>query len=299
MKARVRAWMTDKPVLAFYVLAFAITWLAWFPAAAQSHGVPPFTSPIFANPVLFIVGGLGPGVAAVVVMRALHGEAGDQRLLAALRRWRVRTVWWVVAVFAPIAIWLAAAGLGATLSSDVARLSSWLALLPSLLWYLLQAVPEEVGWRGFALPRLQARYSALTASLIVGALWALWHLPLLVDSRNVMSQYPLGAWSVATMAAAVLYTWLFNNARGSVLLVVVFHAMSNTVGGLAPDRTADVVSDAIVQAVLAAVIVVVFGATHLSRRRERVTADDVTTPEGEPSNGRQGKEPTRRSSAYR
>lgn len=114
-----------------------------------------------------------------------------------------------------------------------------------------------------------------------------------------MSQYPLGAWSVATMAAAVLYTWLFNNARGSVLLVVVFHAMSNTVGGLAPDRTADVVSDAIVQAVLAAVIVVVFGATHLSRRRERVTADDVTTPEGEPSNGRQGKEPTRRSSAYR
>ena len=84
MKAPVRAWMTGNPVLAFYVLAFAITWLAWFPAAAQSHGVPPFTSPIFANPALFIVGGLGPGVAAVVVMRALHGEAGDQRLLAAL-----------------------------------------------------------------------------------------------------------------------------------------------------------------------------------------------------------------------
>ncbi len=73
MKAPVRAWMTGRPVLAFYVLAFAVTWLAWLPPAAQSHGVPPFTSPIFANPALFIVGGLGPGVAAVVVMRALHG----------------------------------------------------------------------------------------------------------------------------------------------------------------------------------------------------------------------------------
>jgi len=298
MKAPVRAWMTGNPVLAFYVLAFAITWLAWFPAAAQSHGVPPFTSPIFANPVLFIVGGLGPGVAAVVVMRALHGEAGDQRLLAALWRWRVKIVWWVVAVFAPIAVWLAAAGLGGTLSSDTVRRAPWLALLPSLLLYLLQAVPEEVGWRGFALPRLQARYSALTASLIVGVLWALWHLPLLVDNRNVMSQYPLGAWSVATVAAAVLYTWLFNNARGSVLIVVVFHAMSNTVGGLAPDRAADVVSDAMVQAVLAAIIAVVFGATHLSRRRERVIADEVTNPASEPSVERQGKEQRGRSSAY-
>jgi membrane protease YdiL (CAAX protease family) len=121
-------------------------------------------------------------------------------------------------------------------------------------------------------------------------LWTLWHLPLLMDNRNVMSQYPLGAWSVATVAAAVLYTWLFNNARGSVLIiVVVFHAMSNTVGGLAPDRAADVVSDAIVQAVLAAIIVVVFGVTQLSRRRERVIAE-VTSPAGEPSSGRPGKE---------
>jgi membrane protease YdiL (CAAX protease family) len=96
------------------------------------------------------------------------GRRGDQRLLAALWRWRANIVWWVVAVFAPIAIWPAAAGLGGTLSSDIVRLPSWLAVLPSLLCYLLQAVPEEVGWREFALPRLQARYSALTAGLIVG-----------------------------------------------------------------------------------------------------------------------------------
>jgi membrane protease YdiL (CAAX protease family) len=168
MKARVRAWMTGNPVLAFYLLTFAITWLAWFPAAAQSHGVHPFTSPIFTNPVLFIVGGLGPGVAAVVVMRALHGEAGRSaavgRAVALACQHRLVGRGGVRA-HRNLA---GAAGLGGTLSSDIVRLPSWLAVLPSLLCYLLQAVPEEVGWREFALPRLQARYSALTAGLIVG-----------------------------------------------------------------------------------------------------------------------------------
>lgn len=110
-----------------------------------------------------------------------------------------------------------------------------------------------------------------------------------MDKTNVMSQYPPVGWAVGTVAAPVLYTWLFNNTGGSVLMVTIFHAMSNTAGRPAPDPAADVVPDTPVTTVLAALIVVVFGATHLSRRRERrVRRRSRGAREQDPGTGRLG-----------
>lgn len=135
------------------------------------------------------------------------------------------------------------------------------ALVPVFLLYLLRVVPEDAAWGGFALPRLQARRDALISGLIVGMLWALWHLPLLLTEDNVMSAYPLIPYLLYVIGLSPLYTWLFNSTGGSVLVVTVFHAASNTFGSF------DVAEAAVVLLLAAAVV---FGPAHLSRRGGRV-----------------------------
>ena len=89
------------------------------------------------------------------------------------------------------------------------------------------ALGEELGWRGFVLPRMQARHSALKASLLIGILWGPWHLPLWLTGTesHPISLYP--AFVVAVIASSVFYTWLYNNTGGSLLIVVLYHAASN------------------------------------------------------------------------
>lgn len=95
-----------------------------------------------------------------------------------------------------------------------------------------------MAWRGFALPHLQKRYSAFAASMIIGVLWAVWHAPLLFNLDNVMSTYPLLPWFVDAMMDSVIYVWLYNSTKGSVFLLLLYHALSNTLGGFAGWSTA-------------------------------------------------------------
>jgi CubicO group peptidase (beta-lactamase class C family)/membrane protease YdiL (CAAX protease family) len=235
-----------------------MTWAAWLTAAASSRGVISFEIPL-----LFIVGGLGPGVAAVFVLRTVDGKAAVDAMWRALLRWRVPVSWAFAAVGLPVLIRVVAAGVDGSFDGLWAWGSAG-APLVTLARYLVQAIPEEVGWRFFALPRLQARHNALVASLILGALWALWHVPLLLTAGGAEATYPKIAYFVDIMASAVLYTWLFNNTKGSVLIAVLFHGVSNTVGTF-------VIAEAVVITILAAVVVAVFGPRHLSHRNDRVS----------------------------
>ncbi len=89
-----------------------------------------------------------------------------------------------------------------------------------------------MGWRGFALPRLQKRSTALVSTLIVGVLWALWHTPLFFVVGNPMASYPYTYWFAFVLGLSVIFTWLYNNARGSVLIVALLHVGINTVGAM-------------------------------------------------------------------
>ena len=93
---------------------------------------------------------------------------------------------------------------------------------------------EEVGWRGYVLPRLQAKYNALVSSLIVGVIWGLWHIPKFLAPGNTS---PFGWFMIKVIADAVLYTWLYNNTKGSLLLATLFHAAGNTAGVFLPVTT--------------------------------------------------------------
>lgn len=260
MTTRLRAWVCRQPVIAFYVLAFVITWLGWVPQALYSRELFPFDSPLF-----YVFGGVGPLVAVAIVRWALHPEDVAGQVFRRLVQWRVGLGWYLVAFLGYPAIWLTAVALrgepGDELDDGVV---SW-GIPAAFVVSFVAAIPEEVGWRGFALPRLQARSSALISSLIVGVLWWAWHLPLLLNEDNVMSSYPMIPYFVSTVALSVVYAWLFNSTAGSVLIVALFHASSNAAAGNFVG-----IEQAVVIVLVAVAIVVLYGPRHLSRRGERV-----------------------------
>jgi len=251
------------PVTAFFVLACALSWWPWI---LYSVGLSP-------TPIV----GVGPFLAALLVLALTEGKSGVMGLLRRMVRWRVGLQWYAVALLLPIVVILAAAALnvfllGAQRTSSVADLGGWSSFL--LLFLLSLLIPglagtwEEPGFRGYALPRLQFRYSALIASLILGVLWAFWHLPFVVTGEHI--------WIDATLFIiewSIVYTWLFNNAKGSVLIVMLFHAMNNTFSSAFESQMfsgADSVNQAWLRlalwGVVAIVLVIVYGSQNLSRK---------------------------------
>jgi membrane protease YdiL (CAAX protease family) len=220
MTARLSTMAHAHPLATFFALAFALSWWPWL-VYATVPGVPLFA--------VFLAMVPGPALAAVVVTALAKGRAGVRALLGRLLRWRVAPRWYAVALLLPLVIRLAAVGINVLLGAPMptgAQFGAWSRLV--LLFPLILLVPgfggawEELGWRGLALPRLQARHSALVASLLLGAVHAIWHLPLALAGEF--------AWPdlLDTLVFAVIVTWVFNNARGSVLLTMLFHAANNT-----------------------------------------------------------------------
>ena len=213
-----------RPLTTFFLLAFGITWAAWIPRAS---GAP-----------LGAVGQVwtwAPAIAALLAAVLTGGRPALRDLWSRLVRWRVGWRWYAVVLAGPAAFSLSVAALYALLGGSweaatppTLREGS-LVLLPLLflILALTDGLGEEVAWRGFALPRLLARHNALVASLILGVLWGLWHLPLVWTEGAPLYHQPvwLLLWDVA--AKSVLFTWVFLHTRGSVLLAVLLHASTN------------------------------------------------------------------------
>ncbi|RMF47217.1 MAG: CPBP family intramembrane metalloprotease [Anaerolineae bacterium] len=264
--------MKKHPMFWFYVLAFAISWLGWLPMVAASRGISWFQHPAFQ--ILLLLPAIGPTLAAVTIQRVLSDKTKTGVWFRSLWHWKAGVLWFVVAIVLPLTLHLAdnltAQTFGLSPSSEMAGEKTAGLFLPAFVMALLSNPWEEVGWRGFALPRLQARYPAFTATLIVGALWALWHLPLFFWADNPMSEYPFVLWFISTVAVSFVYTWLYNSTQGSVLFVALYHVMDNTFGVLI--SSGSVAARGVVNLVVAAILCAVFGMGELSRL-ERVRAD--------------------------
>jgi membrane protease YdiL (CAAX protease family) len=208
---RIVPFVKGRPLLTFFVLAFAISWSA---SIAYILGV--FPSPILA---------CGPFLAAIIVAALVDGRPGVKALLLRLVQWRVGLVWYLVALLLPITVNLAAVGLNIFLGAptpSVAQLGGWFNLITMLAVFMVMPLAgpfgEELGWRGFALVRLQARYTALAASLILALPILAWHAPMFI-----FNGIPLGN-VLQILASVIVFTWLFNATKGSVLLVMLAHA---------------------------------------------------------------------------
>ena len=145
---------------------------------------------------------------------------------------------------------------------------------------------EEIGWRGYALPRLQARRSALSASLIIGVIWALWHLPLWLTGAPGRTPSLYAAFVVSVIALSVILTWVYNSSGGSLLVVVLIHATVNLPMTLSIDQLGSRATVPLLLyfgllVVAAIVVVIVAGPKHLSRKRRKQEEDEEGAAESE------------------
>lgn len=269
----------------YFVLAFAFTWFFWWLAVLGERGVIP------ALPGLVVLGTFGPALAAVVVTLQEEGRAALRSLLGRVVRWRVAPVWYVVVLLGPLVLQSVAIGLHVVLGGQPPDLLALIGALPivmaiSVYMLIFVALGEEVGWRGYALPALQARHGALLASVILGVVWAVWHLPQFFNPSTLYGDLPFVVFLAFLVPFAVLITWVFNSAGGSVLMAMILHAVMNASSQIwkvlpeysrpmsgvdAAAATAHVnLMVAIVLWAAAVVVVLVYGPLDLSRRPRQV-----------------------------
>jgi len=250
----------------------------WGPLAIL--GVPAFSlagdsrGPVWAL-ALFIVGGFTPSLTAIVMTAMREGGAGLRRLFRRVVRVRIGGRWYLAALAVVVA---GTAGQVAAIrllggrfdpSQFVAQLGSAVPLI------VLGPLSEELGWRGYALERLQTKMNALTASVVIGVVWALWHLPLfaMVGTSQSNADASFLAFSVAVISTSILYTWLFNNTGGSVWSAVFLHwiyTYAVQVVWTAGDRPEGYDwFEPLPYLVIAVIVVAVWGPRRLTRRAER------------------------------
>jgi hypothetical protein len=211
------------PLIAFFVLTFA---LSWWPTPLYVAGVPPFFPDL---PFL----GAGPLLASLIVTSIATGRAGLRELGARMIRWRIGWHWYAAALGIPLGVAILTMAFSVALGAPItvlAQLPPFGTLLFVFTFRLISPLNgplgEEPGWRGFALPRLQGSgRSPLRASLILALLVAAWHLPEVLVTQRLPPVGLLGAFAVTFW-----YNWLFNRAAGSVFITLVMHAAEGTFG---------------------------------------------------------------------
>ena len=221
-----KTFIKANPLISFFLMTFAFTWLFWL-----SIYVLHLSST--AGYLPFLIGAAGPSLMAFAVSAIIDGKGEVRNLWKRITVWRASLLWYLVALFFPALIVLGGIGLYRLTSGELPSFA-----LLGKIWYLLPValitgtllggpLEEEFGWRGFALVQLQKRQSALVASLIVGVLWGLWHLPAFLIPWSTQHGVPVTLFLLHDIALSVLFTWIFNNTGESVLMTMVAHGAFN------------------------------------------------------------------------
>src|SRR5215204_5000956 len=260
------------PLITFFVLAYALAWVIESPLVFLTDsltGTQSLALVILASNVVSVV--------AIVLTAMVFGRGALRKLLGRLLIWRVNPLWYLVVVLGPVALAGGVVGLNTLLGGPALSLGMPIMGVAFFLAFSIfpgSALGEEIGWRGYALPRLQAGRSALSASLLLAPIWALWHLPLWLTGKPTSTPTFYAAFVVSAIALSVILTWVYNSTGGSLLMVVLLHATMNLPQRLAIDElgsraTVPVLLYWGLLVVAAIVVVIVAGPKHLSRKHRK------------------------------
>jgi membrane protease YdiL (CAAX protease family) len=274
------------PLASYFLLAFSFTWA--YELTVYRTLLPPNYNLFTA--LLDLGFTLGPTLAALLVIASTQGQAGIRQVLRRCTLWRVGIAWYSVAFLAAPALVLIVVLLlpGALSVFSPPAPSFWLTVPLIYLLFLVAegALGEEPGWRGFALPRLQQRLGPLGGTLLLGALWGLWHLPMFFIpgsdwyALSIVGTGVAGhltafiAFCVWVTAMSIVITWVFNNTRGSMLLAMFMHVSNNaatfvilTLFPLSPDKVSLLLPGLVLGWVVAALFVIAATRGRLSYQR--------------------------------
>lgn len=235
MNKSIPEWMRANPIPAFFLLTFAIAWAIWIPIG--------YLAPDYFL-LSIIPGAWAPTIVSVLLTWHTDGKDGVRQFLSRVVRWRVGFQWYLVVLFAIAVIAFAAQGLNIWLfNGDPVKLNlpagipedGLLIALPIIFFvniFLGGPLAEDIGWRGYILPRLREKMNTLTASLLIGVVWVIWHLPFfwIPEGRVAIGGVPLVWFTLLTTAWSVLFAWVYVNTE-SILMPVLFHAAVNTTLG--------------------------------------------------------------------
>jgi len=258
--------MRKHPLLSFFVLTFTITWGIGACYVLFPDRLVALFGPISHSNPLFYLAVYAPSFSGLVVTAYADGIPGLGALLSRLLRWRVGIRWYVTVFLGMPALILGSAVLSGWFAGEPLKFvqGPWqLALYPVLTSLVSDPGPlgEELGWRGFALPRLLNGRSALSASLLLGLVWGIWHLPAFLIQGLPQNQFSLPAFLVACAALSVLMTWVYQYTSGSILFAILIHWIFNA--DYLPRGTFPAMAAILTLAAL--IVVAVSGPTRLAR----------------------------------
>jgi membrane protease YdiL (CAAX protease family) len=263
------------PVSTFFVLAFAITWAVWVPRALDidwANGLGTFWT-------------YGPAAAAILAAVIVGGRPELRQLLSGLDKWRIGWLWYAVILLGPLALGLLVAAVNTALggSWDDGMPQALSEPLPIVLLLLViltvtDGLGEELGWRGFALPRMLDSHNAFAASIVLGIVWAIWHLPLIWTDGNALEETYIWLLVVRLPATSILFTWVYQHTNRSVVAAAIFHGSLNLFS-VAPPTPGDPLTPAVIAVVshwIIALLLVLLAGGH---RLDGFPSQPVETPD--------------------
>lgn len=233
----------DIHIIFFFVLTFLISWAIWIPAGLLAP----------EQSILVLPGAWGPTIAALILTGFTTGKKGIKTLLKSLIQWRVKRRYYLFAIIGVLGVAILAILVNLLFGGSLPDLESIAAkfgfpedqanlfLLFSPIVFLTTIfvggpIAEELGWRGYAQPKLQKKIGAGNAGLVIGLIWSLWHLPLFIYFPSATGHLPIGYYIPLVTMFGILFAWIYNRSNGSVLLCILLHAGVNfSIGVLGSD----------------------------------------------------------------
>ncbi len=224
-----KPWIQKHQLIAFFSLTYAIAFGVTFGYILLRPGQPSdkWSLDWFLN-------AFSPTISALILSWILGGGAAVKRLLSGFTRWKVGLRWYFAAAFlvlGPLAVALVYGALGNPVPGLQPGWTLQLILGQFVFQLFSGPLAEEAGWRGFALPRLQAKYNALVSSLILGVIWCCWHIPLFFLPGASQQSIPFPIYLMLVVTLGVYFTWLYNNTHGSLIITTLAHFCFNLSGG--------------------------------------------------------------------
>ena len=223
------------PLISFVIINYLISWSFLYPCYQMILNAEEDTFPKLA--LIGLIGAYGPTISAIIVEKITNGNQGIKELLKKLLIWKVHFKWYLFTFFIPVLLYGLAVLISKLFGFQLGQINLKEGLSSSFLFILI-ALPfgpmgEELGWRGFFLPRLLEKYNVWKSSIIIGFAWTIWHLASFTfPGAAIPSIFEVNLWTLflyllTIMGESLLFTYLFLKTRFSVLIAILFHAVFN------------------------------------------------------------------------